>query len=243
MVTFDINLYADQTGWIRLCNVKNFDKFCNILKRMSTGTSVDPENNLYKDFSTSMTEYTVNGCIKYDFSVLCPAEVFTKRVLSSMPTGKVIYSSYDANTGKRSNMFINVLKYDYTNMHRAYPQTIVVHYVDYITDDYNKLYINVSELCNCAVRRLTDSDEDVLKQYKAIVNSKPSPLYKYMEIKKEYVNDYGLYLDDCKKYGFTPPVNKRMLTKMNLDDHRICFLPDGTMGGDCENDDVEIVNI
>lgn len=225
----------DENGFVRLKDLDGFDKFVSIFKRMAVTTPEDPNNCLYKDYDSKTI------CTRYgelDFSPMCEAEVFLRRVRKHFPTGWMLISTKEK--GKRTNLLAYVYSYEYANSHRCHFQTIVARYYN---DSFEKLFLNVDDLETIAFRILTEEEIKIITDYKALIAEKPSPIYKLMALKPEYKKDYKLYLSDCEKYGFKP-IEKIFLKRLELnsiDGKPTTFTPDGLFGypGD---DDQEIIN-
>lgn len=226
----------DKNGFIRLKDMEGFDKFVSIFKKMSVTTPEDPNDCLYKDYSVTMTSLKYG---EFDFAPICGAEMFIKRVKKLFPTGWMTISSKE--NGKRNNKIVYVYDFGYTNLHKVNFQTIAVRYYD--IDTFGVIFINVDDLKNYAFHQLFKDEEKTLLDYKKILYAKPTPIYRLMELKQEYKDNYKLYLSDCEKYGFKP-IDKRFLKRIELttrDGMPTTFTPDGLFGylGD---DDQEIVN-
>lgn len=225
----------DENGFTRLKELKGFDKFVSIFKRMAATTKEDPNDCLYKDYD-SKTFSTQYG--ELDFAPMCEAEVFLRRVRKHFPTGWMLISTKEK--GKRKNLLAYVYSYEYANSLRCHFQTIVVYCH---TDTFGKLLLNVDDLETVAFHSLTEEEIKTITAFGALIGSKPSPIYKLMALKPEYKKDYKLYLSDCEKYGFKP-IEKKFLKRIELntiDGKPTTFTPDGLFGylGD---DDQVIIN-
>lgn len=241
MIKFDLTSVKDSNGFVRLNAVPGFAKFEKMFKRISPNNTCNPHDELYKDY-TSKT-YSANYG-EYDFAAICPAEMFLKRISKYLPTGTVMWADIDKTVCPvvRINKIINIFNYSYVNTRRANSQSIKIHYIDEY-GNYDSMVINVNDLHNIIFKPLTKEEVKIYEDYVNLIEQKAAPIYEHMVIKPEYKESYKSYLDDCKKYGFTP-IGKALIKNINLNysDNLITLTKDGKLGG-APNDDVKIVNI
>ena len=236
-MSFNITSYTDRNKFIRLNTIKNFDKFINMFKRMSPYSCKDCKNALYK--SNTGKTYTSSGEV-LNFVEIVQAEMFINRVKKHFPTGWIIWRNID-DYEKLDNRIIYIYDYDYCNKECSSFQTLVIKYTD-IYNNFGKIFVNVDMLHRIVFKCMLPDEIKVCKDFASILNQHPEPIYKMMEMKQEYKDDYNVYLSDCKKYGFTP-LEKCLIERVNINYLGVptTFMQDATLGWKPDQDCI-IVN-
>ena len=239
MIKFDFNKYQDNNGFVRLKDVQGFDKFIKTWKKMTTYTSTNPNSALYKDYFKTTYSFENGVC---NFSPMSNAEVYFKRIAKYLPTGYVMLSILKED-GKRDNEIYFVYNFDYTNKFIAPSQTVVIKTINNKSNLID-IEINALDLNNLVFKILNEKEISIYKEYLKVLNSKASPIYKVMVMKQNYKENYNEYVEECKRFGFTP-IRKNIIMKLDIENDGVpvTFSQNGNLVGNPYSDDLEIVNV
>ena len=201
----------DANGFIRVGQLKNFNKFIKCWNNFNTYNEVNPHDSLYKDYNV-VTHSAKYGT--YDFGTICPADMFIRRIKKFLIINEYVVISKIINETIK-NTVCYIYDYAYANTYKANERTLIIKYIS--VDGVNAMSINIDDLKFISIHILTNEEKNIFKKYIELLNITHAPIHDVMKIKTEYVEDYKLYCKECKKYNFKP-LSKKLLQISNVTD-------------------------
>lgn len=203
--------YVDANGFIKIGVLNNFNKFIKYWNNFNTYTEVNPHDSLYKDYNVVTHSFKYGT---YNFGTICPADMFIRRIKKFLIINEyVVISKIIGET--LENTVCYIYDYAYANTYNANTRTLIIKYIS--VDGFKAMSINIDDLKFISIHILTYEEKNTFKKYIELLHITHAPTHDVMKIKTEYIKNYKLYCEECKKYSFKP-LSKKILKISNITD-------------------------